>query len=62
MARPIEPTPTLKGKSIDLFCQSITKVKYSPQKERLLKEAREIHRELKKHRQPFPTTLKGRDG
>ncbi len=61
MARPIEPTPTLKGKSVDLFCRSITNVEYSPQKDRLLKEAREIHKELNKHRQSFPSVLKGRD-
>lgn len=61
MARPIEPTPTLKGKSVDLFCMSITQAEYSPQKDRLLKEAREIHKELSKHRKAFPSVLKSRD-
>lgn len=61
MARPIEPTPTLKGKSVDLFCRSITHTVYSPQKDQLLKEAREIHKEFSKHRQSFPTVLKARD-
>lgn len=58
MARPIEPTPTLKGKSIDSFCKSITEAEYSPKKERFLKEAREIHKELNKNRKSFPTILK----
>ena len=40
MAKPIEPTPTLKGKSIDMFCQSITGSTPSVEKAEYLREAR----------------------
>lgn len=61
MARPIEPTPTLRGRSVDLFCMSITDTKYSPKKDNYLKEAREIHRQVNKNRSGFPTILKRGD-
>lgn len=61
MARPIEPTPTLTGKSVDLFCKSITEAKYSPRKDRFLKEAREVHKEVSRNRKGFPAVLKRGD-
>lgn len=39
MARPIEPTPRLKGKDAEEFIKSISNVSFSERKERLFKEA-----------------------
>jgi hypothetical protein len=48
MARPIEPTPILKGTDKELFLKDIENVKYSPEKEKFLKECDEIYRIVSK--------------
>ena len=40
MAKPIEPTPTLKGKSIDMFCQSLIHSRHNDEKAAYMEDAR----------------------
>ena len=61
MAEPIEPTPTLKGKSVDKFCRSIKEAQYDPEKDKYLREARELSKRLHERYQPFPLPSKPKD-
>jgi len=48
MAKPIEPTPVLKGKDAERFVEDMLHPKYDPKKEAFLRESIEVY---KKH--PF---------
>ena len=50
MAKPIEPTPTLTGESLIMFCRSMQRAKFSATKERFLKEAEKTYQELSKNK------------
>lgn len=43
MAKPIEPTPILKGEDARRFVKSLANAKYSPEKEARLNRAREAY-------------------
>lgn len=43
MALPIEPTPTLTGEDAEAFYRAIENLKYSPEKEKFLRECREFY-------------------
>jgi len=48
MAKPIEPTPVLKGKDAERFLKSIKESKYSESKDRFLKECDQTYKVLSK--------------
>ena len=49
MARPIEPTPILRGKDADRFYRGFENAKYSPTKEAQLERARDAYNSARKH-------------
>lgn len=49
MAKPIEPTPILRGKDADRFYKSLENEKYSPAKEAQLERARDAYNKARKH-------------
>lgn len=55
MAKPIEPTPTLKGESLKEFCESMKYSRYNAAKERFLKESDNTYKELSKNKKAYPT-------
>jgi hypothetical protein len=61
MAKPIEPTPTLTGKSAERFYQSLDESKYSAKKERMLNEAVEVFKVMSEHLHTAPSVLKSRE-
>lgn len=46
MARPIEPTPILKGKDADRLLKSVREPVYDPKKDSFLKACDETYRKL----------------
>lgn len=60
MARPIEPTPTLKGKDAKRFYESIDKAQHDPKKERQIEEARRVYRAVKPHWRTTPSDFSQR--
>lgn len=55
MAKPIEPTPTLKGKDAERFYKSVEETEFDPKKARKIEEARKIYRTLKGRWRTTPT-------
>lgn len=55
MARPIEPTPTLKDKDAERFYESIENAEFDPEKARKIEEARQTYRTLKDKWHSAPT-------
>ncbi|MFH0876061.1 MAG: hypothetical protein V1859_09055 [archaeon] len=47
MARPINPTPILCGADAEKFIKETDSVRYSSEKEKLLKECDRIYKEIK---------------
>ena len=47
MARPILPTPVLKGKDKELFLKSIENLKHDPEKAKFLKECQDTLKRIK---------------
>ena len=58
MANPIEPTPTITGKSVDVFCRSITEARYDPEKAKYLHEARKISAKIRESKYRIKAELK----
>ena len=48
VAKPIEPTPVLKGKDAEAFLEAVTSAKFSESKEKLLKESDEVYEKYTK--------------
>lgn len=57
MAKPIEPTPTLKGEDAKRFFDSIEKAKYDPRKEEAINEARRVYNDVKGRWTPYPSHI-----
>jgi hypothetical protein len=61
MAKPIEPTPTLSGKSADQFYRSLDESKYSDKKERMLNEAVAVFKVMSENLHTAPSVLKAKE-
>jgi len=48
MARPINPTPTLKGEDIERFAKEIENVRHDPKKEKFLEESDKVFKAVKR--------------
>jgi len=58
MAKPIEPTPTLKGKDAERFYESIEEAQYDPSKDKQLEEARGVYKAVRKKWHKRPSSFK----